>query len=276
MKRSYAYIPEGQVHYTTEGTGEPILLLHETPRSWTAYAKLIPLLTKSHRVIAMDTLGFGDSDSPPLAFEIEDFAESVAHFLDSLGVGKTNIMGERTGACIALEVAARWPERVQRLILAGLPYWINTEERLARLERERVGTLGTEVVDGSHCSEIWQNLLKTRVPGGGKDGVSEEDLEYIAGSTLDWLKAGPHTRETHMAVFRYDPEPRLPLVQAQTLVVGVTGEGPPVYTKRPHELKALIPRSSVAIIEGGDMQVLHSRADEMGDIVRHFLETPIP
>ncbi len=276
MKRAFADILEGQVHYVTEGTGEPVLLLHETPRSWMAYSDVIPLLAKSYRVIAMDTLGFGDSDPPLGVFEIGDFAESVAHFLDSLGITKIDIMGERTGACIALEVAVRWPERVRRLILTGLPFWNSTEERLARLERERMGTLGAQAVDGSHCSEIWQLLLTTRVPGGGKDGVSEKDLEYIASSTLDWLKAGPRTRETHMAVFRYDPEARLPLVQAPTLVLGVTGEGPPAYTKRAQEVKALISRGSVAIIEGGDMRLMHARADEVAETVLRFLEIPTP
>ncbi len=63
MKRAYADIPGAQVHYVTEGSDEPLILLHESPRSWRTYTRLIPLLAKTHRVIAMDTLGFNAAQS---------------------------------------------------------------------------------------------------------------------------------------------------------------------------------------------------------------------
>ena len=51
-----------QVHYLDEGEGEPILCLHGEP-SWSyLYRKMIPLLSASHRVVAMDFIGFGRSD----------------------------------------------------------------------------------------------------------------------------------------------------------------------------------------------------------------------
>ena len=274
MKRAYTDIPEGQVHYVTDGSGEPVLLLHESPRSWISYARMIPLLGKTHRVIAMDTLGFGNSDPPPRAFGVEDYAQSVVHLLDSLEIEKTNIVGNRTSATIAVEVAVRWPERVQRLVLDGLPFWTNNEERLARQEDTKGRDWEAEVADGSHCSRIWQRFL-AGVPGGGKEGLSEDDLEFVAGYTLDALKAGPRWKPIDVDVsFSYDPNPRLPLIKAPTLVIGVTGEGPNWYTKRPHEVSALIPRSSVEIIEGGDRRVKIVMAKEMVEVIRHFLETP--
>jgi pimeloyl-ACP methyl ester carboxylesterase len=47
------------------GTGEPVLLLHQTPRSWDEYRDVLPLLGANHRAIAMDTLGFGASARRP-------------------------------------------------------------------------------------------------------------------------------------------------------------------------------------------------------------------
>ncbi len=276
MKRAYTDIPEGQVHYVTEGTGEPVLLLHESPRSWVTYARMIPLLGKTHRVIAMDTLGFGNSDPPPRDFRVEDYAESVVHFMDSLQIDKTNLAGNRTSATIAVEVAVRWPERVTRLIIDGLPFWNNTEERVARLEETKGRDLEAEVVDGSHCSRLWQRFL-AGVPGGGKDGLTEEDLEFVAGYTIDALRAGPRWKAIDVNIsFSYEPNPRLPLIKAPTLVIGVTGEGPNWYTKRPHEVSALIPESTVGIIEGGDRRVKIVQAKEMVETIRRFLETPMP
>ncbi len=275
MKRAYADTPEGQVHYVTEGSGEPLLLLHETPRSWASYAKVIPLLAKTHRVIAIDTPGFGNSDPPPRPFEIEDYAASVTQFLDSLGISKTNVMGDHTGSCIAVELAVRWPERVLRLILAGLPFWHSTEERLTRLKQVEEGTAGAEEVDGSHCTSIWQSILEA-IPGSDKGEIPQEDLEYVARYTLETLNAGRQFKELHMAVFRYDPEPRLPLIQAPTLSVGIKNDSPPRYTDRPHEVKALIPRSSVAVFENADTRYKILKAEEVAERILRFLETPIP
>ena len=46
MKKAYADIPEGQMHYRIEGTGEPILLLHAAVSSSDEYARVIPFLSK--------------------------------------------------------------------------------------------------------------------------------------------------------------------------------------------------------------------------------------
>ena len=133
MKRGYAEIAEGQVHYVIDGSGEPLLLLHRSPRSWTSYRRVLPLVARSRRVIAMDTLGFGNSDLAPPDFTLADYAESVVHFLDALGIEKTDIWGSMTGAMIAIELAIRWPQRVRRLVLMGVPIFLTLEEREAHM-----------------------------------------------------------------------------------------------------------------------------------------------
>jgi len=47
MKRAYADIPEGQIHYRIEGKGEPVLLLHAGVTSSLEYIKVIPFLSKN-------------------------------------------------------------------------------------------------------------------------------------------------------------------------------------------------------------------------------------
>ncbi|MEV8062544.1 hypothetical protein AB0P37_40570 [Streptomyces antimycoticus] len=54
----------GQLHYVECGEGEPVLLLHQTPRSWTEYRDVLPLVGATHRAIAMDTVGYGPRRSP--------------------------------------------------------------------------------------------------------------------------------------------------------------------------------------------------------------------
>jgi haloalkane dehalogenase len=54
-----------QMAYTNEGDGTPILLLHGVPTSSYLFRKMIPLLVnKGYRVIAVDLLGYGQSEKP--------------------------------------------------------------------------------------------------------------------------------------------------------------------------------------------------------------------
>ena len=69
MKRAYADIPEGQIHYRIEGSGEPILLLHAGVTSSDEYTRVIPFLSKTYCAIAPDFLGNGDSDPAPYAYK---------------------------------------------------------------------------------------------------------------------------------------------------------------------------------------------------------------
>ncbi len=64
MKRAYASTPEGQIHYYNHGRGQPLLMLHETPRSAWSFAPLMRKLGKQFNCFAPDTLGFGMSDAP--------------------------------------------------------------------------------------------------------------------------------------------------------------------------------------------------------------------
>src|SRR5262245_12833127 len=121
IRRGYVATPEGQVHYVTDGDADPLLLLHQFPRSARMFVKLIPLLANESRVIAMDTLGCGNSDPPPPAVRISDMARCCVHFLDSLGITKCHIVGVHMGGGIGAELAAECPERVGSLILFGYP-----------------------------------------------------------------------------------------------------------------------------------------------------------
>ena len=98
MKRAYVEIPEGQIHYQIDGDGDPVLLIHATPTSSDEYFQIMPVLGKAYKVEAMNTLGYGKSDKPSHCYEISDYAQGVIHFLSTLDLKKTSIIGNLTGA----------------------------------------------------------------------------------------------------------------------------------------------------------------------------------
>ena len=272
MKHAYADTAEGQVHYVTEGSGEPLLLIPHTPRSWTYSRHLIPLMARHRTVIAMDTLGFGGSDEAEPGFRIEDYAQNVVHFLEELGLGRTDIWGTVTGACIATEVAAGWPSRVRRLVLMEMPFFITPEERASRIEVYRSETPGTPREDGSHCIDAWRMALSGYDREDETVGLPEEGFQTVTDHTLDLLKAGRRWTEMAIKVHSYDKAPRLARIDAPTLVIGLSEDSPHPYLKRAPEVQALVPNSRLAIVDGGLLSVTYgARADKLAQIVLEFL-----
>ena len=121
---AYADVGDGQIHYAECGPREavPVLLLHQTPRSWAEYRDVLPLLGERYRAIAMDTAGFGASTRLPGEVSIERWAQSAIGLLDALGIASAHVVGHHTGGVIAMEIAAEHPARVNRLVLSSTPY----------------------------------------------------------------------------------------------------------------------------------------------------------
>ncbi len=97
MKKGYVALPEGQMHYRAEGEGEPLLLLHQAPLSGVEFEDIIPLLSRDFMVVAPDLPGHGQSDDLAREYGVEDYARSVVHLMDALGIKKTNLGGNHTG-----------------------------------------------------------------------------------------------------------------------------------------------------------------------------------
>ena len=259
-KRAYADIPEGQVHYQTEGNGEPLLLLHQTAMSSDEYCPVIPILAKNYKVIAMDTLGYGKSDAPPRQYQIEDYARSVFSFLDALGITKASIMGHHTGASIAVEMAALLPERVDKLVLSGCPYY-KPEAGIAHLT-DGIAKPMEITEDGSHITKVWE-MAKTY--------STQQNPKIWHEIFLNWMIAGERGEEGHFAVFMYRVEQRLPLIQSPTLIMSGDVD---LFYKRVELIKSLVPQNRVAILEKGGAFVALEKPVEFAEIILDFMRNP--
>jgi len=266
VKRAYVDIPEGQIHYQTEGSGEPLLLLHQSNLNSDDYIKVMPILAKGgYRVLAMDSMGYGKST--PSAKEhpsIEDFARSVVNFLKALGISKTSIAGHHTGATIGIEVAASHPELVDKLILSGCPYY-PPEFRKQRLSHS--GFLPIEArEDGSHLMEIWnyyKNIYEKKEDW--QERVSLETRQFVFTA---YCVAGERVEDCHQALFRYNEQERAPLIKSPTLLIYGTND---IILQG---IGSLIPRCRTTIIEGGGIFVAREMPNEFSQIILDFLKEP--
>jgi haloalkane dehalogenase len=114
-----------RIHYLDEGQGEVILCLHGEP-SWSyLYRKMIPTLSLSHRVLAMDFIGFGRSDkfTERSEYSFQMHHDTVVGFINAMGLEQITLVVQDWGGLLGLTVASEIPERFARLVImnTGLP-----------------------------------------------------------------------------------------------------------------------------------------------------------
>jgi pimeloyl-ACP methyl ester carboxylesterase len=120
MRGAYVQVGTHRVHYFTGGEGPPLVLVHGVASRAADAAAIYRGLTRTHRVYALDLLGYGGSDKPAGAsYSVAMQAENLRGFLDAVGLRETDVMGVSLGGWIALKVAAEHPERVRRLVLVS-------------------------------------------------------------------------------------------------------------------------------------------------------------
>lgn len=125
MRRGFADTSDGQLHYIEAGADEPVVLLHQSPRSVSMWRKATPLLAMRYRVVAFDLPGFGETDMQALHGEVADVAamgRAAIHPLDALGIARAHLCGVYTGAFIAARAAAQGGDRFCSLAIFGYPF----------------------------------------------------------------------------------------------------------------------------------------------------------
>jgi pimeloyl-ACP methyl ester carboxylesterase len=108
---------ELQVVERGQGSGSPIVLIHCFTCAINWWDRMIPLLTRGHRVIAMDLLGHGGSEKPDSGYSMPEQADLVAQALARLGVRDATVVGHSLGGAVAVALAERSPELVARVVI---------------------------------------------------------------------------------------------------------------------------------------------------------------
>ncbi len=107
-----------RVRLALGGHGPPLLLIHGFLVSRIEWDDVVPLLLPHHQVIAIDLPGFGESGRPEgFGYDREAYAALLAKLLLDLGLTRAHVAGHSYGGSIAIVLAARHPERVERLAL---------------------------------------------------------------------------------------------------------------------------------------------------------------
>ena len=115
-----------EIAYTDQGSGAALVLLHGYPFNRSMWRNQIEALGDTHRVIAPDLRGHGESEVAPAT--IPEMARDVAGLLTRIGIGEAVIAGLSMGGYVALSFCRQFPERVAALVLADTRASAETEE----------------------------------------------------------------------------------------------------------------------------------------------------
>ena len=122
-KAGYAHVNGIKMYYEVHGAGKPVVLLHGAYSTInTAFGELIPALSKTRQVIAVELQGHGRTQDIDRPFSFESMADDVAAVLKFLKIDSADIFGYSMGGGVAQQVAIRHPEVVRRLIITSSVY----------------------------------------------------------------------------------------------------------------------------------------------------------
>ncbi|MDE0168228.1 MAG: alpha/beta fold hydrolase [bacterium] len=224
ISRRFVDTPQGQLHLRQSGIGGlPLLLIHQSPGSAESLEPMISHLAPDRLVLAPDTLGNGHSDKPPVdRAGIGYYAGVLSAALDGLGIDKVDVWGSHTGALIAMELAVRYPERVQALGMDGITLFdpAFVEEALANY----FPPLKPDM-HGLHLLRAWLIRLDMYLfwpwynhTAAGANVRPLPDVGALKQWADDLLASGRSWRVAYRAAFEYPTRDRLPLLTRPTLL----------------------------------------------------------
>ena len=112
-----------KIAYYEAGKGNAVILIHGLGADSRHWAANIDALSNNFRVIALDQIGYGQSDKPLTRYTVENFSDYLHGFLLALKIPEASLVGNSLGGWVALDFTIRHPQMAERLVLvdaAGL------------------------------------------------------------------------------------------------------------------------------------------------------------
>jgi len=170
----------GRLSILSAGTGDPIVCVHGLGGTKASFLPTVSALADTHRVIALDLPGFGESDKPIGApYDAAWFSRSIFGLMDELGLDRAPLVGNSMGGRVALEAGLLEPGRVDGLVLLSPALAWLRDRRWAPFVRALRPELGLlQLAPRSIVENVVRRLVG--VQGGWADaGVDEFLRAYL-------------------------------------------------------------------------------------------------
>ncbi len=254
----------GGTAYREQGSGEAIVFIHGVGLNADAWEPQIAELSRTHRVIAIDLLGHGESALPPPGATLDNYVQQVATLLDQLSISNANIIGHSMGGLVAIGLAVAHPARTLRLAVLNSVYKRPADKRAAVLQRaadvRKTGTVGN----------VDEPLERWFGPAGRQSPVAVE--------VRDWLTStDPQGYATAYSIFAESDEAFAGKLGALTMPA-LFATGSLDANSSPEMAAAMAgetPKGKVLVLEGERHMMNLTSADAVNAALRSLLQEQV-
>jgi 2-hydroxy-6-oxonona-2,4-dienedioate hydrolase len=218
----------------------PIVLVHGIGVASRFMVPAAEALAPYHRVYAPDLPGFGKSSKPAHVLNVAELADALAGWTRAIGLERATFLGNSFGCQIVVDLAVRYPELVERVVLQG-----PTMDPQARTAWQQI----TRLLRNSRREPLSHGLISAR--------------EYPRCGLRQLLKTFRYALEDHI-------EEKLPHVRVAALVV--RGSKDPIVPQRwAEKATRLLPMGELAIVPNAPHTVVYDAPLELARVVLPFL-----
>lgn len=239
-----------KVFYEDRGQGKPIVFLHGWGCDHKIFDAITTPLSGTHRVIALDFPGFGESDEPDTVWGVEDYTRCFEAFCKGLGLEKPNLVGHSFGGRVSILFASR--NDTDRMVLADA----------AGVKPQR--SVGYYFKVYSYKTVKWFILKVLR---------DEEKMEKYRAKTgsSDYRNATPRMKAILSKVVNEDLRSEMPKIKAPTVLFwGTEDTATPMRDAR--IMEKLIPDTGLITVPGAGHFAFLEQSAQFLSILRSFFK----
>jgi len=248
-----------ELDYEEYGKGEVLLLLHglgSTKKDWDAQ---VPFFSKKYRVITLDLRGHGDSTKPLNAYGVGLMTEDVKQFLDQLHIKKATVVGFSMGGAIAFEMAARYPQYLDNLVIVNSGPDFNdmgkTGEDLLKNRIEFLETKGLEALAKEISFNMFPEPHQIKMRNDFETRCKNNDYNAYYKSFVTLMAWGLGEKIKN--------------IKTRTLVVASDMDYTPITFKEDYVKK--LPNATLAVIKNSRHGVVIDQPEAFNEVLQNFL-----
>lgn len=241
----YIKINDIDLHYAIRGSGPRLLFIHGIGADLKHPISIYNTAVPDHfTVLAFDPRGLGESGVPEGPYTMAELADDAAGLAAALGWTRYHVLGASMGGMVAQELVLRYPEAVDKLVLAvtnagganGAPVVVDRMWEMSTLEQLRTSD--------SRQDEAWAAANPESVR------LAEQQFQAAKAALQADPKAWAGFAQQAQAVLKHDTFDRLHLIEAETLIFNgrFDGSQPPEI---PRAMAARIPKARFELVDHG-------------------------
>ena len=242
--QGYAAVNGLKMYYEIHGAGKPLVVLHGA----FGWATVYPTLAKNRQVIAVELQGHGHTADVDRPMTIEQLADDTAALLKQLKIERADLFGYSMGGNVALAIAIRHPNLVDRLAINGS---------------------NSGKIEEAYEPETFKQFKS--LPADFAPPVLKDAYDKVAPDPKKWPVLVAKVKKMGLEFKGFTPE-EMKSIKARVLIT--LGDRDGVRLEHAVEMFRLIPNTQLAVFPGGDHLLLFMSPETVLSPIAAFLNSP--